>query len=349
MGIEQFRPGHQHGSSHGDSRLFRVACLEGADYVALARHALGMWHALEQESGQQLYVRTGGLMIGAPGSSTVKGTRAAVREHKMTCESLDAATTRARYPQHRLDDDDVTVVDPDAGVLHPERAIVAAVDRARALGASVLTGARATRVDADAAGVTVHTSTGTLRGRRAVVSVGAWSASLLPQLRLPLRVTRQVMTWFNAVPDAADSYVSDRFPIFLRETPGGGGAWGHGSIDGSPVKLGPEDFGGPAIEPDDLDTAIHDDDLRPMEAYAAQWLHGLRPTVVKAQTCMMTTTPDEHFIVGPHRALPNVTVLAGFSGHGFKHAAGIGDAAACLALDEAVPVPLGLFDPGRFG
>jgi sarcosine oxidase len=66
------------------------------------------------------------------------------------------------------------------------------------------------------------------------------------------------------------------------------------------------------------------------------------------KSCMYSLTPDQHFAVGQRRDLPGLTLLAGFSGHGFKFAPVLGEIAAQLALTGTTDLPIELFDPHRF-
>jgi len=43
LGLEQFTPGHDLGSSGGRTRLIRLAYFEHADYVPLLRRSYALW------------------------------------------------------------------------------------------------------------------------------------------------------------------------------------------------------------------------------------------------------------------------------------------------------------------
>ena len=73
IGIEQFEPGHDKGSSHGESRIIRLSYFEHPSYVPLARRALEKWRALEQLCGKTLLTVTGMLEAGYSGLSSGRG------------------------------------------------------------------------------------------------------------------------------------------------------------------------------------------------------------------------------------------------------------------------------------
>ena len=94
LGIEQFRPGHAEGSSHGRSRVIRLAYFEDPAYVPLLRRAYELWRRLESDASRRLLQMTGGLMIGAPDSAVVAGSLRSAREHHLDHELLDAGELR---------------------------------------------------------------------------------------------------------------------------------------------------------------------------------------------------------------------------------------------------------------
>ena len=64
VGIDRWRPPHDLGSSHGQSRIFRVAYFEHPDYVPLARRAGDLWRELDQRHRERVFIETGGAWIG---------------------------------------------------------------------------------------------------------------------------------------------------------------------------------------------------------------------------------------------------------------------------------------------
>src|SRR3982074_2270425 len=98
LGLEAFGPGHKLGSSHGESRVIRLAYFEHPNYVPLLQRAYARGADLERESGEDLLHITGGLMIGSPESELVSGALASAQQHGLEYELLDAAEVRRRYP-----------------------------------------------------------------------------------------------------------------------------------------------------------------------------------------------------------------------------------------------------------
>jgi sarcosine oxidase len=346
IGVDQFPPGHDRGSSHGETRIIRTAYAEGPGYVPLLREAWRLWAELAARTGTDLIRRTGGLMLGPADSDTVAGPIESARRHGLPYELLDAAEVRRRYPQHRFAGG-TGFVEADAGVLYPERSVRAAVRAAVAAGAQAMIGVPATEVRADADRPSVRVPGRTLVARHVVVAAGAWTGRLVPGLATRLRPVRRVLGWFAAERPA--DFAPDRFPIYIRAD--GSTVWyGCPQVDGRTVKIGlhmrpgldePAD---PVTGPRPPDAA----DARALAELVAATLVGLRPDPERLVSCMYTLTPDQHFVLGPRADLPGLTLLAGFSGHGFKFAPVVGEIAAQLALTGGCRLPIGLFDPHRF-
>jgi len=335
IGFERFRPGHDRGSSHGDTRIFRTAYFESPEYVPLLQRAHGLWRQLEKESGAELLTLTGGLAIGPADGELVAGVLTSARESRLQYRLLDPSEMNRLYPQHHLETGDVAVRDEQAGFLRPERSVGAAAARAVALGARLMTETEVTAIIAADGGVVIETSRGRFAADRALVAAGAWTSKLLPQLGLPLEVERQVMAWLAV--DDPDSFSPERFPIFIREVAGGRFRYGFPTTDGRSIKLAVH-HEGTAADPDSIDREVEEADLLPLREFAREQLRGVTGEVVDARVCMYTNTPDERFFAVSPADMPGVTVLSACSGHGFKFAAVLGELMADSILDgQALP------------
>ena len=248
IGLDQFDPPHEQGSSHGETRLIRSAMLEGPAYVPLIRRAFELWDELGRESSQTLFVRAGVLFIGPPGASNVAPMAAqALDTVGLPYQALSGADLSARYPQHRDVTGLVATFDPSGGYVRPEQTIAGALHVAEAHGATVLRNTSVTALTSGPlGGVVVETSRGPVTARRAVISVGAWLPTLLGKSAPPVSIERQVFAYFQV--DGSTSYAPGDFPPFMREDMLGArdiGAHGwlsHGlsgfpSLDASRMKL----------------------------------------------------------------------------------------------------------------
>jgi sarcosine oxidase len=341
VGFDRYDPPHTMGSSHGQSRIIRTAYYEGPGYVPLVREAFDLWRALERESDQSILTMTGALMIGPPDSELVAGSLQSAREWDLEHEVLQPADVRRRFPRHRLRDDEIAVHDVAAGFVRPEKAVTAALSRAQALGARIHTNTAIERLEPGA----VHAGGKTWRASHVIVCAGAWnSTGLVPQLDMHLEVTRQCMVWFR--PRTAALHTPEAAPVFVHGTAGSAiHAYGFPSVDGETVKIGVSGDDEPR-HPDEIDRTVRSADLEPAIRYVQTALPDLDPDPARSVICLQENSPDRHFVVG--LLSPGITVLAGFSGHGFKFAPVIGDVGADLALDGGSARPIGQFEPHRF-
>ncbi|HEX8004134.1 MAG TPA: FAD-dependent oxidoreductase [Mycobacteriales bacterium] len=309
-------PGHHvHGSSHGRSRIFRLAYADGS-YVAMAREAYDLWRLLERESGASLLQVTGGVDHGV----AVDDIEANLRAHGLPYERLAAAAAAERWPALRFSSD--VVHQPDAGRLDADAAVETLHAEAARHGADVRFGVTAVAARETSYGVAVTTDTGDeYEARVAVVAAGAWLPGLLASLPVPddlppFRVTQEQPVYLPS--DAA-------WPSWIHHRADGVPYYGLGA-PGEGVKVGEHGSGRP-VTPDarlGVDAAA----VRRVEEYAAEWLPGAEPRATRADSCLYTTTPDESFVLRRHGAL---VVCSPCSGHGFKFVPAIGRRTAALS------------------
>jgi sarcosine oxidase len=357
LGLERFAAGHDRGSSHGGSRIIRLAYFEGPAYVPLLRRAYERWRALERDAGCELLTETGGLLLGPPGSELVERSRATADACDVPYELLDAAAIRRRFPTLAPADDTTALFDPAGGVVRAETTVSACFRLAAAAGAELRFEEAVVgwEVEPSGEGVLVRTADDAFRAAHLVICGGAWTPALLPDLTLPLTVERQLHTWFQP-PGGLAPFLPDRHPVWVWDRGAGGNPDSfHGFVYGTPAIDGAA--GGVKINvmrdtvctPDTVDRTASTEELVAVVAQAAPLFAADLGPVVRADVCLFENTADNHFVVGAHPDYPQVVVAAGFSGHGFKFVPLIGEVVADLVCDGMTPHALALFDPGRFG
>jgi len=346
VGLEQLAPGHDQSAAGGETRIFRTAYLEGPQYVPLLQEAFTLWRELEAESGRRLLTLNGGLMIGEPGSPAINNLLESIRTFGLSHEILDAPAARDRYPQHRIRDNEITVLDRQAGFLRPELAVLLAAASAERAGATVERYTRIEAIEPDNSGVTVRAGGEERRFNRVVVAAGAWSGRLLPQLASRIQLQRIVLTWYAA--RQPELFNHERFPIFIRRSTDDIDMSGMPSVDGAGVKIGSKITHSPVPDPDKLNRTVAAADLEPVRDAVARLLPDLYPDPIRVSTYMDGYTPDGHGLVGALPGTDRVIVLAGFSGHGFKMSPVIGDIAADLIIDGKTNRSIDHLAPDRF-
>ena len=340
LGLERFEVPHEYGSSHGYTRIIRLAYFEHPNYVPLLRRAYSLWDALEREAGETLLVRTGSITSGRPEAAVFSKSLESCRLHDLPHEVLTAREVARRFPGYRFPATMMSLFQPDGGFLVPERCIVAHAEAASRRGAVVHTGERVldwSRRGSDAGGpeaFLVRTDRGAYLADRIVVTAGAWVGQLLPRLAPVAVPERQVLAWLR--PLVPDHYRPDRFPVFNIDAGSEGAFYGFPEYGVPGVKLGKYQRGGDATDPDAMDRRPHPADERPLRAFVERYLPGAAGPTVLLKTCLFTNTPDEDFIIDRVPGAPGVIVGGGFSGHGFKFASVVGEMLADLAMDRSL-------------
>jgi sarcosine oxidase len=346
LGLERAGIPNESGSSHGVHRIIRLAYFEDPRYVPILRRAYERWRALEARAGERLLVVTGGIDAGAPESRTVSGSLASCRAHDLPHEVLESEQLSRRHPGIRLPTGMRAVAQPDAGFVMSERAIAAYAASALADGAELHGHEPALAWEPDGDGVVVRTRLGRYRGRRLVISAGAWAATLVPALRGLAVPERQVLRWSQ--PRQPRHYAVGAFPVFNLDAP-------EGHLYGFPVygvpgfKHGLYHHRREVVDPDAWDrTHVDEADEALLRDATARYFPGAEGPTLSLKTCLFTNTPDEHFVVDRHPGLPQVVVASPCSGHGFKFASAIGEIVADLALDGGSRFDLSMFRIDRF-
>ena len=346
VGIEQFTPGHDRGSSHGETRIIRLGYFEHPAYVPLVRAAIPLWRALERESGAALLDVTGILEMGAPDNTLVAGTLRSARTHGLPHEVLDAAGVMGRFPAFRLPPHFVGVLQPDGGVLAAEPAVAAQLARARAAGAELRANETVRAIEPAADGVRIVTDRGTLLAGQAVVATGGWIRQLLPGLPAPIRVTRQVVGWFAPAEPAL--FARERCPVFMIESQGGI-FYGFPAGPRPGIKFAKHHHADEAVDPFAAARPIDGADEAVLRATLAAHVPAADGPLLAAQTCRYTMTPDGDFILDRLPGAPSIIVVSPCSGHGFKFAPVIGEIVADLVTQGATRHDISRFRLGRFG
>ena len=351
LGLERFTPAHDQGSSHGQSRIIRLAYLEGPHYVPLLVRAYELWDQLERDSGDNLLTITGGLMIGPESSRAFSGSLRSAATHDIPYEVIDAAEIRRRFPQFTPDSDIIALYEPKGGVVYPEAALMAFQRMARQHGAELHFEEPVQSWEAapSGEGVRVTTERGSYTAARLIISAGAYAPELLHGVDLPLTVQRNVLYWFEPT-SGRELFSPERCPIYIWQTSDGMSFYGFPALDGTPsgVKVAFHNFG-PLCTPETIDREVHPEEI----ARIRDWMADRLPTVSKgtfvaSKTCMYTLTPDQNFLLGAHPEYPQVIIGSPCSGHGFKFTSVIGEILADLALDGATKLPIEPFGLGRF-
>ena len=335
IGVDRFHPPHDRGSSHGESRITRLAVGEGADYAPLVRRSHEIWRELEAESGEALLLQTGGLVMGPRDGAArhhgkgdfVRRTIGVATQYGIPHEVLDADEVGRRYPQLGLHGDEIAYYEPSAGLVFPERCIATQLRLAERLGATLRLGEPVRSIQGEPGNVVVETGRARLTADRAILAVGPWLPGLAGgRLAALATAQRQTLHWFRAADP--DAYRPGRFPVFIWMHGDGEEDYMYGfpSLPGTDtVKVASERYAD-GVQPDTYDRVVSAEESKAIHArHVAGRLHGVGPECVRAAACLYTVTPDAGFIVDTLPGASGVLVSSACSGHGFKHSAALGE------------------------
>jgi sarcosine oxidase len=322
--LEQYELGHARGSSHGASRIFRLAYPD-ARYVALAQEAQRKWQELEAETGSPLIIRTGSLDIG----DLALENATALEACGVPFELLDGRAASERWPIS-LDPDEHLLFHADGGTMLADRAIAALLAGARAAGAEVVDRTRVVELRTADNGVVVDLGDELVTAKAAVVAAGAWARNLLARLPYDLDVvaTRETVSYFG-LPGALELPTIIDYDLLPPGIARDGKRALYGlTAPGVGLKAGFHRGGGPTDPDFEVEPAQH------LVDWTQEWIARRFPTAhstaLSSETCIYTNTPDQSFVI---ELFGRIVVASACSGHGFKFAPVNGDVVAALVAD----------------
>lgn len=350
VGIDRFVPPHDRGSSHGDTRITRAGVGEGEVYVPFAIRSHEIWRQLEAETGQQLYLDCGMLLIDGAAEAEFHGKRgigecsiANARKGGVEHQVLSPAETQRAFPQFHLQGHETVYFEPGGGLVFPERCIAAQLAKASVLGASVITGQIVTAIRPVTGGVEVETADGLKIGAdRAVIAAGGWGPAMIGQPLAKMRLLRQTLHWFEPndwrlyAPEACPSYIWTHGPGAEESFYGFPAV---GGLDRRGVKVATEQYTDTLQNPEAMQREVTPAESARMHAgHLAGRLAGVTPRALHAAACLYTEAPDGDFAIDWHPETDRIAVVSACSGHGFKHSAGLGEHIARLVTGDADPL-----------
>jgi sarcosine oxidase len=328
LGLERFDIPHAFGSSHGETRIIRLAYYEDPSYVMLLHRSYELWRNIQSRAGEQLLCTTGSIDAGPPDSWVFKGSLRSCLEHDLSHEVLTGAELNERFPGYGVPQETLAVYQPEGGFLLPERCIVSYVTSAQVEGAEIHGREVVLGWEPAGDGVRVVTDHGRYEADRLVVTGGAWNYKLLPFLRDLAVPERQVLAWLQ--PERPENFTPERFPVFNLIVD-------EGRFYGFPVfgvpgfKFGKYHHFEEIADPDQLQREPRLEDEQVLRDFAARHFPtGYGPTMA-LRVCLFTNSPDKHFLIDTHPDHPQVSFASACSGHGFKFASVIGEILADLA------------------
>ncbi|CAF1262668.1 unnamed protein product [Rotaria sordida] len=352
VGYEQFHIGHVHGSSHGESRMIRYTYPDLL-YTQLVGDAYRLWDKLEKDAQEELFVRCGGLYFGHKDNPDIAATERSLIDAQLPYDRLNAEEIKVKYPAFQLQPDEVALYQKDSGFLRATRCVQANIRLAKAYGAIVHERTPVIEIvsSSENGKILVRCSSDDTIDEefdRVIVTAGPWMSRLFKDLNLPLRLTRQQIVYLN-INDHEEYFQADgTFPVWIDcDANNCYGFPSDGQIEG--IKLASDDLGETITDLDAHRRPVDDDYIDQMRQYAEKRFPNLGKNVTHSQTCIYTNTPNADFIIDHVPNQPNIFLVSGCSGHGFKFTILLGKIIAMLAIgDEKYERDLSRFQIASF-
>jgi glycine/D-amino acid oxidase-like deaminating enzyme len=170
----------------------------------------------------------------------------------------------------------------------------------------------------------------TVAAKTFVMACGPWLPKLFPDL-LGERIfpTRQEVFYFG-VPAGDSRFESHALPVwvdFAEEI------YGIPDFRGRGFKVA-LDRHGPPVDPDTLERVPSPEALERVREFVGRRFPALRGApVVATEVCQYENTSNGDFLIDRHPDHPNVWLVGGGSGHGFKHGPAVGEYVAARLAD----------------
>jgi glycine/D-amino acid oxidase-like deaminating enzyme len=338
--MDAWGPGHLRGTSCDESRVIRCGYGPRAFYSAWAWRALAQWKRFEKQAGQQLFVPSGVLWLCADENDYARASQAALKKLKVPVERLDTKTLSRRYPQFDYRGIGFAYHEPEAGYLRARAATMAVAGGVQRAGGRVLMGEVQAPSRSPSGQPCRHvrlTDGAVLEAEHFVFACGPWLPQMFPEL-LGRRIlpTRQDVFYLGP-PGGARQYLPPTMPVWLDPGPH---FYGIPSGEGRGVKIA-DDLSGPRFDPTHGQRTVLPESVEAARAYLRLRLPALADApIVETRVCQYERTPDSSVVVDRHPAHPNVWLVGGGSGHGYKLGPVLGEFVARHVLGKrAEPIP----------
>ena len=344
-GLEQFKPGHDRGSTHGDSRIVRKAYFLDPSYVPLMHRSYELIAELETRRKVTLFHNVGLISAGVIDSPFHRGMEKCFATHQLPHERWTVDEARRHYPHFRLPEDSIVYYDPAGGYGNPEAFVLAHVESALEEGAQLLTDERMVSWHAGTGGVEVRTGRRTLHADKLVLTTGAWIIPELIQLGVKMTLKRKVQVWYEVT--KIELFRPEVCPVFILKNRGGD-FYGFPTLDGRTVKTAETSGGTELASADDQHGRLLLSDHENLTRFMRNTFGDLVGAPVAHKECLQTFTENQNFIIDQHPATARVILCSPCSGHGFKFAPVMGEVLCQLVAGTRPELDISLFRLNQF-
>ncbi|CAJ0944928.1 unnamed protein product, partial [Mesorhabditis belari] len=332
--LEQYNLGHWHGSSHGMSRITRMAHTH-APYIPVVKDSFAQIAEFEKKRGEKLWANTG--LVWMADHATIDGIAKTVGEAGFEHEVLSSAEA---------------LFDPMGGMIYPEKWLKAYQEEYRNLGGIVHEDETFDHVSESGDTVTVHTNKGSYTTKKAMICVGTWLQTVFPDIAKITRLQPQricVAYWKPKDPKDLSQFSLEKMPVVIIDDKTTGEEAFALPIRDYPDAIKYCKYFGDAYNVGDAEKEFEAVNLDQPKAHLAKHFPLIDASApAHVDKCKYTVSPDKHYVFDWHPKFKNVFIGGCMSGSGFKVSPGFGRALAHLAAGEESPFDLSMFSLKRF-
>jgi monomeric sarcosine oxidase len=344
IGFDSYSPPHEFGSSLGHTRVIREAYHEGTTYVPIVQRAYEIWFEMNENSKVPIIETYGGLLIGRKTGDIENALKSAnkydIPIKKMTTDEISQKFSVLNPPKEYIG-----LLESRGGAVFVENSINHMLNTALNNGSIHKYNERVVRWSKKSNYYLVETNLGNYKAEKLVFSSGAWITKLLPTLKLPIKIERQVLFWFSPRKNP-DKFKSINLPNSGWDLDNGLSFYTMPNLENRGFKVAMH-HNGEFVDPDTLIRESNDSDLKMVRDFLEEYIPDGNGELIDSKVCMYTDTPDQDFLIDSHPDDENIIICSPCSGHGFKFTPAIGEICSSLIINNSTKFDLDKFSLER--
>ena len=344
LGLDTYEPPHKLGSSHGHTRVIREAYHEGTSYVPIVKKAYELWNELDHEIEDKLILEYGGMYLGDDGKYLSDAKKSA-KKYDIPIKEFSSKEIKEKYNILNPPNNFKGLLENRSGAVFPEKAISNFLSKSINNGSSHNYNEKVIVWEKQSKFYKVETDKNNYFAEKLIFSSGAWIKNLVPSLKLPVKIERQVLFWFDPIKDK-DKFHYSNMPNTGWDLDNGMEFYTQPNIENKGFKVAMH-HNGKFISENDLNRESNADDLSIVKNFLEEYIPLANGKLIDSRVCVYTNTPDLDFIIDFYPNDENIIICSPCSGHGFKFTPAIGEICSELVINNAANYDLSEFSIKR--
>ena len=344
LGLDTYEPPHKLGSSHGHTRVIREAYHEGTSYVPIVKRAYELWNELDHEIEDKLILEYGGMYLGDDGKYLSDAKKSA-KKYDIPIKEFSSNEIKEKYNILNPPNNFKGLLENRSGAVFPEKAISNFLSKSINNGSSHNYNEKVIGWEKQSKFYKVETDKNNYFAEKLIFSSGAWIKNLVPSLKLPVKIERQVLFWFNPIKDK-DKFHYSNMPNTGWDLDNGMEFYTQPNIENKGFKVAMH-HNGKFISENDLNRESNPDDLSIVKNFLEEYIPLANGKLIDSRVCVYTNTPDLDFIIDFYPNDENIIICSPCSGHGFKFTPAIGEICSELVINNGTNYDLSEFSIKR--